>query len=208
MKFLRSGAVAGTIWAMFGLASADAQSLLFSARVDTGETVSFFLDTTVPNTYDPALYPGFVRGVYLNAVYGLNFEGVSIPVSDVAMTPAVTGGGQPLTFMDVGPLFDNESLSLQIQFLDPALVSPLSSDPLAYESSFRPFPGSILFPQIPPPRTHVSGLLSLTVSDVPEPASLFLLGVGAVGFLMHGLGRAARQPKANRADAGGPAATR
>jgi PEP-CTERM motif len=180
MRFLKSSGIYGVIWAMFGLASADATPLQFSAVADTGEIVSFVLDTAVPNTYDPALYPGPIRGVFLNAVSGLNFAGTHIALSDVATVPGMTGDGRPLTTMEIGPLFDLESLSLHLLFLDPTLVSPLSSNPLAYESSFVPFQ-SVLFPQVPPPRTHVNSLFNLTVttqaSPVPEPATLILLGI-------------------------------
>ena len=158
MRFLKSSAISCVIWATFGHASADATPLQFSAVADTGNTVSFVLDTAVPNMYDPALYPDLpIRGVYLNAVHDLNFEGTHVALSDVATSPAMTGDGRPLTIMEVGPLFNLESLSLFLQFLDPTLVSPLSSNPLAYESSFVPFQ-SVLFPQIPPPRTHVNPL--------------------------------------------------
>jgi len=63
------------------------------------------------------------------------------------------------------------------------LVSPLSSDPLAYEGSFVPFQ-SVLFPQIPPPRTHVDPLLTLTVNEVPAPS----LGGGLPGLILAGGG--------------------
>ncbi len=164
--------------AFFGLSCADASLLQFSATTDRSEIVSFTLDTTVPNTYDPILYPNLpIRAVYLNSVHDLNFEGTSIFSSDAATTPGQTGSGQPLTVMEVGPLFHSESLSLFLIFLDPALVTPLSSDPLAYEHSFEPFQ-SVLFPQIPPPRTHVDPLLTLTVNEVPEPS--FALAAAAV----------------------------
>src|SRR5260370_14665930 len=113
----------------FALASANSSLLQFSPTADTGEIASFTLDTTVANTYDPILYPNLpIRGVYLNAVHDLNFEGTSVILSDVATTPGETGAGQPLTAMEVGPLFNSESLSLFLIFLDPALVTPLSSD--------------------------------------------------------------------------------
>jgi PEP-CTERM motif len=182
MRLLKSSAISGVIWAVFGLAPAAAASLEFSALTETGESVSFVLDTAVANTYDPALYPDLpIRGVYLNAVHDLNFEGTHIAVSDVATTPGVTGNDRALTIMEVGPLFNLESLSLDLLFFDPTLVSPLSADPLAYESSFYPSQ-SILFPQVPPPRTHVDALLSLMVTPVPEPASLLLIGIGAAGL--------------------------
>jgi hypothetical protein len=178
VRFLKSSAISGVIWATFSLVHADAAPLQFSAVTDTGRTVSFVLDTAVPNTYDPALYPDLpIGGVYLNAVHDLNFEGTQVALSDVATGLGMTGDGRPLTIMDVGPLFNPESLSLDLQFLDPTLVSPLSSNPLAYESSFVPFQ-SVLFPQIPPPRTHVNPLFDLTVTPVPEPASVLLFGTG------------------------------
>jgi len=68
--------------ALFGLSSADASLLQFTATTERGEIVSFTLDTTVPNTYDPILYPNLpIRGVYLNAVHDLDFEGASIILS-------------------------------------------------------------------------------------------------------------------------------
>jgi hypothetical protein len=170
--------------ALFGLSSADASLLQFSATTDRGEIVSFTLDTTVPNTYDPVLYPNLpIRGVYLNAVLDLNFEGTTISHSDAATTPGETGAGQPLTVMEVGPLFNRESLSLFLIFLDPALVTPLSSDPLAYEHSFELFQ-SVLFPQIPPPRTHVEPLLTLTVNEVPEPSFALATAVVAMSIVV------------------------
>jgi hypothetical protein len=173
----------GLITAALAVSSAFASLLQFSATTDTGETTSFTLDTTVPNTYDPILYPNLpIRGVYLNSVHHLSFEGTNISLTDATTTPGETGDGRPLTIMEVGPLFDTQSLSLFLIFLDPTLVSPLSSDPLAYERSFEPFQ-SVLFPQIPPPRTHVDPLLTLTVSTVskvPEPSSLGL----SIGMLI------------------------
>ena len=156
--------------------------------------------TAVPNSYDPVLYPDLpIRGVYLNAVYSLSFEGTHIALSDVATTPAMTGDGRPLTVMEVGPLFNLESLSLFLELLDLTLVSPLSSNPLAYESSFRPFQ-SVLFPQIPPPRTNVNTLFNLTVTTVPEPASLFLFGAGVMGLFVQSRRRAMRQLAAGLAE--------
>ena len=166
--------------AVLGLDSAAASILQFSAVTDTAEIVSFTLDSGVPNTYDPNLYPDLpIRGVYLNAVHDLNFEGTNIVISDVATTPGRLGDGRPVTVMEVGPLFDNQSLSLFLVFLDPTLVSPLSSDPIAYEQSFVPFQ-SVLFPQIPPPRTHVDPLLTLMVSEIPEPP--FTVGIAIIAF--------------------------
>jgi hypothetical protein len=171
------------LMAVLGLGSAAASLLQFSATTDTGEIASFTLDTAVPNTYSPILYPNLpIRGVYLNAVRDLNFEATELPLSDATTTPGETGDGRPLTIMEVGPLFDNQSLSLFLIFLDPNLVSPLSSDPLAYERSFEPFQ-SVLFPQIPPPRTHVDPLLSLTVSEIPEPSLAASIGMMALGIL-------------------------
>ena len=83
--------------------------------------------------------------------------------------PGVTGDGRPLTVMNVGPLFDNESLSLSLIFLDGTLVTPLSSNPSAYEQSFAPFE-SVLFPAEPPPRQFLDSLNSLTVSEASEPS--------------------------------------
>src|SRR3954468_16350643 len=104
--------------ALFGMSSAAASLLQFSATTDRGQIVSFTLDTTVPNTYDPILYPNLpMRGVYLNAVHDLNFELTSIILSDAATSPGQTGAGQPLTIMEVGPLFNSESLSLFLVFL-------------------------------------------------------------------------------------------
>ena len=184
MRFLKSSVISGVILATFGLASADATPFQFTAVTETGKTVSFVLDTAVPNTYDPALYPDVsIVGVYLNAVHDLNFEGTHVALSDVTTDLGMTGAGRPLTIMNVGPLFNLESLSLDLAFLDPTLVSPLSSNPLAYESSFVPFQ-SVLFPQIPPPRTHVNPLFDLTVTPVPEPASLLLFGTGVVGVFV------------------------
>jgi hypothetical protein len=166
MRFL----ILSLIAAVFSLTPASASLLQFSAIATTGEIASFRLDTTVPNTYNPILYPNSpIRGVYLNAVYDLTFEGTDIPVADITTTPGETGDGRPLTTMDVGPLFNNESLSLSLIFLDPTLVTPLNSDPFAYEGSFESFQ-SVAFPQTPPPRTHVDSLLTLTVSEVPEPS--------------------------------------
>lgn len=172
--------------AIFGLTSAHANVLKFSAITDTGEIASFALDTAVPNTYDPILYPNLpIRGVYLNSVHDLNFEDTHIAVSDVTTAPGVTGDGRPLTLMEVGPLFNSQSLSLFLIFLDPTLVTPLQSDPSAYERSFEPFQ-SILFPQTPPPRTHVDPLLSLTVSEVvPEPSTLALIATGISVLLIY-----------------------
>src|SRR5260370_22838954 len=125
---------------------------------DTGEVASFTLDTAVLNTYDPAIYPNLpIRGVYLSAIHGLNFENTNIALSDVTTTRGMTGDGRPLTIMAVGPLFNNESLSITLILLDPTLVTPLQSDPSAYERAFEPFQ-SVLFPQIPPVRTHVDPL--------------------------------------------------
>jgi hypothetical protein len=184
MRLLKWSAISGVIWAMFCLSSADATPLQFSAVADTGEIVSFVLNTAIPNTYDPALYPDLpIRGVYLNAVYDLNFEGTHVALSDVASTPGLTGDGRPVTIMEVGPLFNSESLSLFLVFLDPTLVSPLSSNPLAYESSFVRFQ-SVLFPQIPPPRTHVNALLDLTVTtQVPEPSYAAIASTLALWFV-------------------------
>lgn len=137
----------------------------------------------MPNTYDPILYPNLpIRGVYLNSVHDLNFEGTNISLSDATTTPGETGDGRPLTGMKVGPLFDTQSLSLSLIFLDPTLVSPLSSDPLAYEGSFVSFQ-SVLFPQIPPPRTHVDPLLTLTVNEVPAPTLGGVSGMLALGII-------------------------
>jgi hypothetical protein len=170
------------ITAVLGVGSAAADLLQFSATTDIGGITSFSLDTTVPNTYDPILYPNLpIRGVYLNSVHDLNFEGTNIPLSDATTTPGETGDGRPLTIMEVGPLFDTQSLSLFLIFLDPTLVSPLSSDPLAYERSFEPFQ-SVLFPQIPPPRTHVDPLLTLTVKEVPAVPGP-IAGAGLPGLL-------------------------
>ena len=176
--------------AVLGLTSAHADLLQFSAITATGEIASFTLDTAVPNTYDPILYPNLpIRGVYLSSVHDLNFEETHITVSDVATSPGVTGDGRPLTIMEVGPLFNMESLSLFLVFLDPTLVSPLQSDPSAYERSFEPFQ-SVLFPQTPPPRTHVDPLLSLRVSEVvPEPSTLALIGTGISVLLIYGRAR-------------------
>jgi hypothetical protein len=173
-------AIAGVIWAVFGLASAAAAPLQFAMVAGNGEIASFVLDTAVLNTYDPVRYPGPVRGVYLNAAYDLNFEGVHVPLSDVATIPGMTGDGRLLTSMEVGPLFDNLSLSLSLVFLNPTLVSPLSPDPLAYESSFVLFQ-SVLFPQIPPPRTNVTPLFTLTVTTpVPEPSYIVIVSMIAL----------------------------
>lgn len=181
MRFLTVGFAA----ILSGAAYVNASTLFFSATTDTGELTQFTLDTSVPNTYNPALYPNSpVRGVYLGAVHDFNFETTSIGVSDLAATPGETGINQQLTIIDVGPLFNLGSLSLELVFLDPSLVSPLSSDPSAYERSFDPT-RSVLFPQTPPPRTHVDFLTSLTVSQVPEPhygAVLAVIAAGVVGL--------------------------
>lgn len=162
-------AILGLILAIFGLPSANADMLQFTATTDTGETVSFTLDTSVPNTYSPILYPNTpITGVYLGAVHNLNFEGTEIAVSDLT-TDLGESGLHPATLMQVGPLFNGDSLSLFLVFLDPTLVDPLSSDPSTYERSFLPFQ-SVLFPAVPPPRTHVDPLLTLTVTVVPEPS--------------------------------------
>jgi hypothetical protein len=159
-----------------------ASTLFFSATIDTGEVAQFALDTSVPNTYDPALYPNNpVRGIYLGAVHDFSFEGMKIAVSDVAATPAETGINQPLAVFDVGPLFNLGSLSLELVFVDPSLVSPLPSDPAAYVQSFDPA-FSILFPATPPARTHVDLVTSLAVSQVPEPSYGGMLAVIAVGI--------------------------
>lgn len=168
-------AILSLISAVFGLASANATTLQFSAITDAGETATFTLDTTVPNTYSPTLYsselPKCACGVYLDAVQDLNFEGTHIAMSDVVTLPGERGDGLPITFMEVGPLFDNNSLSLDLIFLDPTLVRPLSSNALAYERSLEPFQ-SVLFPAIPPPRLNVDPLASLTVSEVSEPSPI------------------------------------
>lgn len=156
--------------AILGMRSASANTLQFSAITDEGETVSFTLDTSIPNTYSTILYPDtLTRGVYLNAAHNLSFQGTEIATTDVTTGPGETGTGQPLTLMVVGPLFNSDLLTLSFIFLDPTLIDPLSSDPLAYERSFLPFQ-SVLFPTIPPPRTHVHPLLSLNVTVVPEPS--------------------------------------
>ena len=163
-------AILSLVSAVFGLASANATTLQFSAVTDAGATVTFTLNTAVPDTYSPALYPNILpSGVFLNAVHDLNFEGIDIAVSDVVTMPGVTGDGRPLTVMNVGPLFDNESLSLSLIFLDGTLVTPLSSNPSAYEQSFAPFE-SVLFPAEPPPRQFLDSLNSLTVSEASEPS--------------------------------------
>src|SRR5262249_20460021 len=93
--------------AVFGITSAHADVLQFSAITDTGEIASLTLDTAIPNTYDPVLYPNLpIRGVYLSSVHDLNFENTHITVADVTTGPGMTGDGRPLTIMDVGPLFD------------------------------------------------------------------------------------------------------
>ena len=163
--------------AVFGLASANATTLQFYATTNTGETASFILDTTVPNTYSPTLYPPPILpvcacGVYLGAVQDLKFEGTDIALSDVVTQPGETGNGNAITVMDVGPLFDGASLSLELIFLDPTLVKPLNSDPLEYEQSFDPNSTSVLFPATPPPRTNVDSITSLTVSEVSEPSPI------------------------------------
>ena len=95
MRFPTSIFIVGVVWAVFGLASADASALLFTAITDTGETASFILNTTVPNTYDPILYPQVSgRGVYLNAVSDLTLDGTRIALSDVTTTAATTGDGR------------------------------------------------------------------------------------------------------------------
>jgi hypothetical protein len=172
--------------AVFGLTFARADVLQFSAITDMGEIASFTLDSGIPNTYDPILYPNLpIRGVYLSSVHDLNFENTHITVADVTTSPGMTGDGRPLTIMQVGPLFDLASLHLSLLFLDPTLVSPLQSDPAAYERSFVPFQ-SVLFPQIPPSRTHVDPLLSLAVRTVQEPAPPVLIGTGIIVlFLYH-----------------------
>ena len=171
------------ICASFGLTSANASTLQFSAITDTGETASFLLDTTFPNTYSPSLYPDRpIRGVYLGAIQDLTFEGTHIAISDVTTSPGETGDGRPLTIMEVGPLFDTDSLSLFLIFLDPTLVTPLQSDPSAYERSFEPFQ-SVLFPSTPPPRTHVDPLIALTVIAVPEPSFAFPTAVIALSTM-------------------------
>lgn len=166
-------AILSLVSAVFSLASANATTLQFYATTGSGETASFILNTTVPNTYSPTLYPTLpvcACGVYLGAVQDLKFEGTNIALSDVVTQPAVTGDGHPLTIMDVGPLFNNESLSLELVFMGWTLVRPLNSDPSAYEQMFEPWPGSLLFPPEPPPRPDVDPLTSLTVSEVSEPS--------------------------------------
>ena len=119
MRFLNSSAIAGAIWATFGLASADPTLLYFSAVADNGEIASFALDTSVPNTYDPVLYPNTpIRGVYLNAAHDLTFEGTHIALSDVTTAPAMTGDGRPLTALEVGLLVNVEtSVSTSISLI-------------------------------------------------------------------------------------------
>lgn len=190
------------ITTLIGVGSAAASLLRFSATTDTGEIASFTLDTTVPNTYDPSLYPHSpIRGVYLNSVHDLNFEGTNIPLSDAATIPITNGAGQPGTAIQVGSLlFDPSSLFLDLIFLDPELLSPLSSDPLAYERSFVPRQ-SVLYPQTPPPRTHVNSLLTLTVSTVsiPEPPLGFSFGMLVLGVI------ALRRHRSGKAQSGNPA---
>ncbi|HEX2918013.1 MAG TPA: hypothetical protein VHN81_05810, partial [Edaphobacter sp.] len=45
-----------------------------------------------------------------------------------------------------------------------------------YEQSFLPFQ-SVLFPPVPPPRTHTDPLLTLTVTAVPEPSFVIPVAV-------------------------------
>jgi hypothetical protein len=177
------------IAAVFGLASGNASILQFSAITDTGEVASFTLDTSVPNTYSSTLYPNTpVRGVYLGAVHDLLFGDTYIALSDAATAPGQTGDGRLLTTMLVGPLFNDDSLSLSLGFLDSSLVSPLQPDPAVYEASFDPAV-SVLFPQIPPPRTHVDFVLSLAVDEVPEPSPGVAIMIIAAGMIAVQRGR-------------------
>jgi hypothetical protein len=140
--------------------------LHFSAITATGETASFTLDTSVPNSFVPGKYliPN-PSGVYPNAVHDLTFEGTTIPVADLLTTVAQTGdsANPNLTEIDVGPLFNSESLSLTLYFRNPLLVAPLQSDPSVYQTTFDA-PRSVLFPQTPPPRPGVILINSLSVT--------------------------------------------
>lgn len=157
------------LFAFISVVSAQATVLNFAASDGSGSsTVSFQLDTAAANSYSPTLYPDLpVRGVFLDAVHNLAFEGTTIPVTDLVNSPGQTGTGDPLTVMEVGPLFDTSSLSVSLLFRASDLVSPLSSLPAKYEESFYPFQ-SVLFPPTPPPRTHVVALQSMSVTEVPE----------------------------------------